>query len=141
MGSKFWLAVVVVFLVFAILQFVAHAVLLSKIYMETSHLWKSDPVQKSRFYWHLISEFIFAFLFCFIYIKGFEPGKGFVGQGLRYSAYMGLIVYLPVALTHFAVLAAPGRMLALQGIYNFASVLISGIALGAIYKPVPKSAM
>ena len=141
MGGKFWVAVIVVFIVFAILQFIAHPVLLGKIYQENSHLWKEEAVQKKLFFWHLISEFIFAFFFCLIYSKGFEPNRGYVGQGFRYAIYAGLLVYLPVAITHYAVLAAPGKMLALQGIYNFITVLISGIFLGALYKPAVKPAM
>jgi len=141
MGSKFWLAVIVVFIVFAILQFVVHGGILSKLYMENSHLFKDAAVQKKMIFWHLISQLIFAFLFCFIYSKGFEPNKGFAGQGFRYGIYLGLIVCLPLAITHYAVLAAPGKMLALQGILNFITVVIVGIILGAIYKPGPKPAM
>lgn len=141
MGSKFWLAVLVVFIFFAVLQFIAHGALLSKIYAANSHLWKEEAVQKSMFFWHLISQLVFAFLFCFIYMKGFEPGKGFAAQGFRYSVYVGLLVYLPISFTHYAVLAAPGRMLALQGIYNLITVVICGLILGAIYKPAPKLTM
>ncbi|OGC77617.1 MAG: hypothetical protein A2Z27_03055 [candidate division Zixibacteria bacterium RBG_16_50_21] len=140
MGGKFWLAVVVVFIVFGALQFIAHGVLLSDTYAQTTHLWKEEAVQQKMFFWHLISEFIFAFLFCFIYMKGFEPNKGYIGQGFRYSIYAGLLVYLPISITHYAVLAAPGKMLAMQGIYNLITVLISGLVLGAIYKPAPKMA-
>ena len=92
-------------------------------------------------FWHLISALVFSIFFCFIYTKGFEPNRGHVGQGFRYAIYAGLLVYLPVAITHYAVLAAPGKMLALQGIYNFITVLISGIFLGALYKPAVKPAM
>lgn len=141
MGGKFWLAVIVVFIVFAVLQFVAHGLLLSKQYEQTQHLWKEEAVQKRMFFWHFIAEFIFSFFFCFIYTKGFEPGRGFVGQGFRYAIYAGLLVYLPAAITMYAVLAAPGKMLALQGIYNFITVLVSGMVLGALYKPAPKPAM
>ena len=143
MGKTFWLSVVVVFIVFAVLQFIAHPILLGKWYSspETQHLWKPEEVQKTRMIWHFISELVFAIFFVLIYSKGFEPGKGYISQGLRYSFYAGLLVYLPITLTHYVVLAAPGKMLALQGIYNLITVLITGLVLGALYKPAPRPTM
>jgi uncharacterized membrane protein YagU involved in acid resistance len=142
MGGKFWLAVVVVFIVFGALQFVVHGTLLSGWYDKTSNLWKPEDQMKSRMLWHFISQLVFAFLFCFIYSKGFEQNKGHVGQGLRYGIYMGLIVYLPLQISYYVVLNVPsGWFLAWQGFFNFLTVMISGIILGSIYRPAPKSQM
>lgn len=139
MGRRFWLAVVIIFVVFAVLQFIVHGTLLSGWYEKTSHLWKPEDQMRSRMFWHFISQLVFAFLFCCIYSKGFEQGKGFVSQGFRYGVYIGLIIYLPLQIFYYVVLNIPsGWFLGWQGFYNFLSVVICGIVLGAIYKPAPK---
>ncbi|OGC94795.1 MAG: hypothetical protein A2142_09095 [candidate division Zixibacteria bacterium RBG_16_48_11] len=141
MGSKFWLAVIVVFIVFAILQFVVHPVLLAKWYKggDDQHLWRTGELYKGRIFWHFISALVFSILFCLIYTKGFESGRGFALQGFRYGIYAGLLMYLPAAISDYVVLhVSTGWFLAWRGLLSLLVVIICGLFLGVIYKPAPK---
>lgn len=133
--KKFWISVIVTFFVYGILQFVIHGWLLQKLYMDTAHLWKSEAMMQSRFYGHLLADFFFALLFCFIYVKGYEPHKAGAAQGIRYGLYMGLFVQLPMVFTYFVVFNAPGTLLVWWLIYGLLVSIICGGVLGAIYKP------
>ncbi|EQB63705.1 MAG: hypothetical protein RBG1_1C00001G1284 [candidate division Zixibacteria bacterium RBG-1] len=134
-AKKFWIGVVVIFFVHGILQIVIHTGLLKNLYIATDHLWKDQAIQKSRMFVHLLADFFFALLFCFIYVKGFEPNKAGGAQGIRYGLYMGLFVQLPLTFTYFVVLNAPGTLLVWWFIYGLLVSLICGGILGAIYKP------
>jgi hypothetical protein len=134
-NKKFWISVVVLFFVYGILQFVIHGVFLQKAYMATAHLWKEEAVMQSRFYGHLLADFFFALLFCFIYVKGYEPNKAGAAQGIRYGLYMGLFVQLPMVFTQFVVSNIPGSLLGWWLIYGILTYVICGGILGAIYKP------
>lgn len=136
-NKKFWISVVVVFFVYGILQFVIHGGLLQKDYMATAYLWNDEAMMKSRTYGHLLADFFFALLFCFIYVKGYEPNKAGAAQGIRYGLYMGLFVQLPMCFTYFVVLKAPGSLLCWWLIYGLLVSIICGGILGAIYKPKP----
>ncbi|OGC75857.1 MAG: hypothetical protein A2145_05145 [candidate division Zixibacteria bacterium RBG_16_40_9] len=134
-SKKFWIGVVATFFVYGILQFVIHGWMLRNMYDATAHLWKEQAVMQSRFYGHLLADFLFALLFCFIYVKGYEPPKAGVAQGIRYGLYMGLFVQLPMTFTYFAVFNAPGSLLVWWLIYGLLTYIICGGILGAIYKP------
>ncbi len=144
MGGKFWAAVIVVFIVFVILQYVAHPLLLAKWYRGegAEKLWRTGELYTSRIFWHFISALVFSILFCMVYTKGFESGRGFTSQGFRYGIYAGLLIYLPVAISDYVVLnVSTGWFLAWRGLLNLLVVIICGLFLGAIYKPAAKPAM
>ncbi len=134
-SKKFWISVVVTFFVYGVLQFVIHGWMLQSQYDATAHLWKEKAVMESRFYGHLLADFFFALLFCFIYVKGYEPPKAGVAQGIRYGLYVGLFVQLPMTFTYFVVFNAPGTLLGWWLIYGLLTYIICGGILGAIYKP------
>jgi len=140
MGKEFWISFVVVFVVYAILAFVVHGLILSSWYMQQTDIWFTAEEARGM-YWHFIAELVFAFLFTMIYSKGYEANKGGAGQGFRYGLLMGLIIYLPMQLTYLAVMKVPGKFLAIQGILELAIVVICGAVLGALYKPEPKPGM
>ena len=133
--KKFWVAVVVTFFVYGILQFVIHGGILQNLYKMTAHLLKDEALMRSRTWGYLLAGFFFALLFCLIYVKGYEPHKAGAAQGIRYGIYMGLFIQLPLVFTYFVVLNAPGRLLALWGVFGLLTTLICGAVLGAIYKP------
>lgn len=136
-SKKFWISVVVIFFVYGILQFVIHGGILQNLYKTTEGLLKDEAIMRSRMYGHILADFFFALLFCFIYVKGYEPNKAGAAQGIRYGLYMGLFVQLPMFFDYFVVLNAPGSLLTWWLIYGLLVAIICGGILGAIYKPKP----
>ena len=87
--KRFLMASIVVYVVYQILGFLIHNVILSGLYESLQNLWRSD--QRS---WIIgLTGLIWAVLFTFIYTKGFE-GKG-VMEGVRYGLWIGLFISFP----------------------------------------------
>src|SRR3970040_2860243 len=101
--KKFLLATGAVFVVYSGLAFLIHA---------TSVRPASEPMVGSvtrsveeftqRVPLLYFGNLIFALVFCLIYVKGYEPARGWVGQGLRFGLILGTLL-APVALTEYVV--------------------------------------
>src|SRR3989442_13699370 len=90
MNTKRWLfASLGTFAVIFILEMVIRGVLLEGIYKQTASVWRPQA-DIGRLMWLMwLGYLIFAPFFALIYIKGYEEGKGGVGQGIRYGGYIG----------------------------------------------------
>src|SRR5438552_18864521 len=93
MNTKRWLfASVGTFAVIFILEMVIHGVLLEGMYKQTASVWRPQA-DIGRLMWLMwLGYLIFAPFFALIYIKGYEEGKGGVGQGIRYGVQMGVVL-------------------------------------------------
>src|SRR5437867_12488956 len=108
MNTKRWLfASLGTFAVIFILEMVIHGVLLEGMYKQTASVWRPQA-DIGRLMWLMwLGYLIFAPFFALIYIKGYEEGKGGVGQGIRYGVYMGFVLSASQRLGWYAVLRGP----------------------------------
>jgi len=81
-----------------------------------------------------ISYLIFAPVFALIYVKGYEAGKGGVGQGLRFGAYMGLLTGVAMTLGWYVVLPIPAALAVYWAIAGFVEMVAAGVVVGLIYR-------
>ena len=139
--KKYMIATLVVYVVYSALAFVIHNIILEAEY---------DPMVGTVL--RSVSEFglrapllylgnlVFALAFCAIYTYGYEPGKNWLGQGIRYGLLMGTLL-APVAMTEYVVYPVAG-MLALKWIlFGYFQALLSGVVLAALYTlPAPRQA-
>ncbi len=129
MSRKLWIGAAVVFVVFVVLNFLIHTVLLKAAYEEPNMPWRSpDDVMA----WLIILVyFIFSFFFVFVFGKGYE-GKGMM-EGVRYGFYIGVMVFLPYAYVNYAVFPDIPYPVALQWfIYGVIEFVIAGAVLAAV---------
>lgn len=133
--KKYIIASVVVFVVFEILSFVIHNVLLGGTYQATASVWRTEAEMRANFPIFLVTTLISSFLFVFIYTKGYE-GKGIM-EGVRYGLWIGLFVSIPMAFNSFATLPIPLSLAIQWFIYGAIQFIIAGIVVAAIYKPAP----
>lgn len=127
--KRFLMASLVVYVVYQILGFLIHNVILSGLYESLQNLWRSD--QRS---WIIgLTGLIWAVLFTFIYTKGFE-GKG-VMEGVRYGLWIGLFISIPMAFNLYVVLPVPVSLALQWFIYGLLQTIICGTVLAMVYKP------
>jgi hypothetical protein len=69
------------------------------------------------------------------YVKGYEPGKNGLGQGLRYGFYLGVMVALPMNLGWYAVLPIPATLAMYWIVGGIVEFVAAGAAAGLVYKP------
>jgi hypothetical protein len=129
MKKKLLIGFVIVYVLFAALDWVVNNVLLMPLYASVSHLFRPNEEMKL---WVIFVSYIFlAFFFTLIFSKGYE-GKG-VMEGVRYGFYVALMMVLPYSYMSFAVMPIP-YSLAFQGfLYGTVEMVICGIALALIF--------
>ncbi len=133
--KKFWMAALVVFLMWFVLDTVIHGMLLQDLYRQSAHLWR-PLADMQRMGWILwLVDAAMAVIFVWIFAKGLEAGKSYAGQGLRFGIVIGLMFSLPMAFSMYAVSPIPFA-LALgwftSGLFEFA---VAGLLAGLIYRP------
>ena len=127
--NRYFIGSIVVFVVIFILDYLFHEVLLASFYMANEACMRPEP------YWLAIflGELIFAFGFCFIFLKGYE-GKG-CAEGVRYGLYVGIAFGISNAMISYAVYPFSGWVM-LAYFFGIPIILmIAGAVFASIYKP------
>ncbi len=130
MNWKKWaIASVVVFVVYEILSFVIHSIILSSQYQATASAWRADMNEKIWITW--VVALLWSFLFLYIFIKGYEA-KGWL-EGLRYGFWIGLFVNIPMSLNSYAVYPIPFNLAVWWFVLGMVQFMACGIVAAAIY--------
>jgi hypothetical protein len=134
MNTKRWLlASVAVLVVFMVLEFVIHGVLLQGIYHQTASVWRPEAEMQRLMWIFWVGYLVFAPFFAFIYAKGYEKGKPGLGQGFRFGLYMGAMLSVVHSYGWYVILPIP----LVLSCYWFAAILVefvaAGIAAGLVY--------
>src|SRR5664279_2555106 len=106
MSVKFWISVVVMFVMSLALGFLVHGYLLAPEYAKLSNLFRQGADAESHFVVMLLAHVFIAVGFTWVYLRGRED-KPFVGQGLRYGAAVAVLSTIPVYLIYLAVQPMP----------------------------------
>jgi len=131
--KKFIFASIAVFISGEILDFIIHGLILKGAY-ESLTLWRAD--MNSLMWVMHVTSLIFAFLFVYIFTKGYES-KG-VMEGVRYGLLIGLIMTLTSSLGQYAMYPLPFRLIIQWFVFGMIEFIILGIVAAAIYKPAKK---
>ncbi|MCP4665063.1 MAG: hypothetical protein GY849_01750 [Deltaproteobacteria bacterium] len=125
------IAVIVVFLVFQILDFLIHWIILAPAYGDLADVWRQDMM--SKMWMMYISSLILSLLFVYIFIKGYE-GRG-IGEGIRYGIIIGLLLNFVGALNQYVVYPIPFSLALQWFIYGMIEFIVCGVVVALIYKP------
>ena len=130
--GRWIIASIVVLIIFFALEYLFHNVCLSRIYEMTPNLWRPQEEMPLWIMW--ISIIITAFLFCYIYIKGYEAKTSGALEGLKYGFIIGLFVVLPMSLGTYSVMPISGKLAFYWFIMGMFEFLVAGLFVGLIYK-------
>lgn len=140
--KKYMIATLVVYVVYSALAFVIHNVILESEYVPLveSGVLRSVSEFGLRAPLLYLGNLVFALAFCAIYTYGYEPGKNWLGQGVRYGLLMGTLL-APVAMTEYVVYPLAGALALKWIFFGYFQALLSGVALAALYTlPAPRKA-
>jgi len=90
--KKFIITSLVVFVVYEILNYLIHSLILMGAYQATMNLWRTDMNSIMWIMW--LGDLVKAFVFVYIFTKGIE-NKGWM-EGLRYGFWIGLYVSIGI---------------------------------------------
>ena len=102
-------------------------------YEATSHLWRPEAEMNSMMWLMWLTGLIWAFLFVYIFIKGYE-GRGIM-EGLRFGLLIGVFYSLPMSLGTYAVQPMPFSLAVSWLVFGVIEITILGIVTALIYKP------
>lgn len=124
---------VVIFVVYQVLSYLIHEVILSASYKSLAHLWRPEADFESKSWIFFVTGAFWAVLFICIYSKGYE-GKG-VMEGVRYGLWIGLFISIPMAFNSYVVHPIPFSLAMQWFIYGTVQTMVCGGVLALVYKP------
>lgn len=128
--KRFVMASIAVFAAFEVIDFIVHTVILGKAYAALGSIWRPDMMSKMWIF-HL-GSLILAFLFTYIFIRGYE-NKG-LAEGVRYGIVIGLFSNIPYAFYSYAMYPFPLSLCVQWFVYGMIEFIICGMLAAAIYK-------
>jgi hypothetical protein len=131
-NKTFWIGFIVVYIVWQIVGFVIHGVMLGETYQGLWGVFRPEAEMNSMMWMMYLSSALYLLLFCYIFTKGYE-GKG-VGEGLRYGLLMGLFMAIPMALDQYVLYPLPSNVAVIWFVSGVVSFMIVGAVFAMIYK-------
>jgi len=123
-----------IFIIFGICDFIIHNLILQKVYMSMTNVWRPDMM--SLMWIMYVTSFIFSFLVMFVFVKGYE-GRGIL-EGVRFGIIIGLITTGAGAFYQYVVYPLPFSLIIQWFGYGLVEFIFAGIAAAAIYRPLPE---
>ena len=133
MNKKFFIAWLVMFIVYMAGGFLVHATLLAPDYMALPTLFRTDEESMPLFHFMVIAHVLMAGAFTWIYARGVEA-KPWVGQGLRFGLAVALLCVVPIYMIYYTVQPLPGDLVVKQIVYDTIMTLILGLVVAFLYK-------
>ena len=130
--KRFLVASLVVFVAIQAMEALINGVFMKSAYESLSSLWRPDMMSK-MWVMYIIAVLV-ALLFTYIFIKGRE-GKG-VAEGVRFGILIWLFVSVPMNHAMWVLLPIPYPMILRWTLYSLLEMLIAGVIVAMIYKPL-----
>ena len=130
--KRFIIGGFVIFIIFQILDFLIHNILLMPLYASMSNIWRPDMMSKMWIMY--ISSFIFSFIMMYLFIKGYEA-RGLM-EGIRFGLIIGFMTNGTGAFYQYAVYPITFNLALQWFIFGVLECAIVGAAAALIYKPL-----
>lgn len=132
MNKKFFIAWVVLFVVFMVGGMLVHGMLLGDEYAATG-LMRPEAEQTGFMAWMLVAHVLMAGAFTWIYARGVE-NKAWLGQGLRFGLAAALFATVPIYLIYYCVQPMPEMLVIRQIAYDTILMLFGGAVVAFLYR-------
>jgi len=135
--KRFIIAFIVAFIFIFLWGWFYNGLLLKDVFAEAHGLFRPREEIMSLFYWIVISQAGLAFTFVLIYTSGFAGGG--IAAGVRLGVMLELFA-VSARCGIYATQPFPPKVLMLASIGGFIEMIITGVIVGAIYKPAARQA-
>jgi len=133
--KRFLAASAVTYVVVQAMELVINNVLMKSSNESLMSLWR--PNMMSRMWVMYAVGVLVALLFTYIFVKGRE-GKG-ITEGVRYGIIIWLFVSVPMSVSMWVLLPIPYIIILRWMLYGLLEMLVAGILVAVIYKPLALS--
>lgn len=133
MNKKFYLAWLVVFVVWFFGSYIVHGMLLHDDYMKLTNLFRPPADAQPLFAFMLLAHVIMSGAFVWIYSRGAED-KPWVAQGVRFGIAVALLMTVSTYMIYYVVQPMPGDVVVKQVIFDSILNVLLGIAVAFMYR-------
>ena len=130
MRKRIFLAAIVVFVLWSVLDFIVHGLILKSAYASTASLWR--PMAEMKMGLMYVTVFIAALAFSAIY--GYLVSKKSLMAGLTYGLLYGIAVGVGMGYGSYSMMPIPYSMAITWFLSTVIEAILGGILLGAIIK-------
>ena len=120
-----------VFIFIFLYDWVVHGMLLQDAYHATANLWRPEEDMAKFFQFMVAGQALLAFMFCFIFAKGYEA-RGIM-EGVRFGVYIGLL-FSAKLLIMYAVAPYPLTLIYAWLGAKFGLTILAGVIASLICK-------
>jgi uncharacterized PurR-regulated membrane protein YhhQ (DUF165 family) len=133
--KRFFVASLVTYVVVQTMDLVINEVFMKGANESLKSLWR--PNMMSRMWITYVVGVLVALLFTYIFVKGRE-GKG-IAEGVRYGIIIWLFVSVPMSVSMWVLLPIPYIIILRWMLFGLLEMLVAGILVAVIYKPLALS--
>jgi hypothetical protein len=130
--KRFVIAFIAAFIFIFFWGWLYNGVLLKDVLAQAQSLFRSREEMMGLFHWIAIGEAGLALSFVMIY------ASGFAGGGIAAGVRLGIMLEILAVSARCAIYATqpfPAKLLVLVSIGGFVEMIVTGVIVGAIYKP------
>lgn len=132
-NKTFWLGFLAVYIVWQILGYLIHGVLLQAHYEALAPVFRPEGEMMDKMWLMYVSSALYLYLFCRIFTAGYQ-GKGMT-EGVRFGLLLGLFFSIPAAMDQYVIYPISEAIAVLWFIAGVISFVIVGAVFAAIYRP------
>jgi hypothetical protein len=139
MNKTFFIAWIVLFVVWMAGSFVVHGVLLHEDYLKLTNLFRSEAESQAYFPWMIAAHVLLSGAFAWIYARGNEA-KPWLAQGIRFGVAVALLTIVPTYLIYYVVQPMPAMLVVKQIVFDGILLVILGSVVSFMYRASAKAA-
>jgi hypothetical protein len=125
-NKNFFVAWVVVFVVWMVGSFLVHGLLLHDDYMQLTNLFRPEAEAGKYFPLMIFAHVLLAGTFVWIYQRGRED-KPWLGQGLRFGVAIALLTIVPTYIIYYVVQPMPAATVVKQIVFDGCLLIVLGV--------------
>lgn len=140
MNKRLAVAWIALFIVWMAGSFVVHGTLLHADYAKLSNLFRPEAEAQQYFALMLLAHVILAGAFAWIYARGVEAAKPWLGQGLRFGLAVAMLTIVPTYTIYYVVQPIPGALAIKQIVFDGILLLVLGAVVAFVYRDQARAA-
>jgi drug/metabolite transporter (DMT)-like permease len=114
---------------------VVHGMLLGADYTALAgKLFRTPEDSQQYFPLMILAHVILSAAFVWIYARGHEPARPWLGQGLRFGIAVALLTVVPTYIIYFCVQPTPANLVVKQIVFDGAWMILLGILVAWWYR-------
>ena len=133
MDKRFFIAWIVIFVVWMAGSFVVHGALLHDDYAKLSGLFRSEADSQAYIPLMILAHVLLSGAFVWIYSRGVEAAPWFP-QGIRFGLAIALLTVVPTYMIYYVVQPMPGLHVVKQIVFDGILMLVLGVIAAFIYQ-------